>query len=892
MLKIFIPLYFLFMATASFSFSQSVSFGRLTCENAENPEVIDTLVPRLGWQLASSGKDVVQSAYELELRKADDPPVAVPVFSSGKVLSSQSQLVPIPEGLLKKGVKYLWRVRVWDGAGKESGWSEYVSFRTEPESTAADWIGAIRTEDARIPKGKTGIPADAWQKVDPLSKRSILLRKEFAPEKEIREAVLYISGLGHYELTLNGKKVGDSEFAPLWSEYGKTIYYNVYDVGGLLKSGRNALGVMLGNGFYNVQAGRYTKLLGSYGAPTLWMKLMITYEDGTRQEVRSGSDWKYSLGPVVFNCIYGGEDYDASLEQSGWDTPGFDDSKWLPVVRQTPPDGKLVPQTAPACRLARTYPLKSATKLAEGNYIMDMGQNLSGYPRIKVKGKKGQTVKLIPGEKLDEKGRPDQRGTGAGHYFSYTLKGDPEGEAWQPRFNFYGYRYLEVQGASYGESAGNDLPELLEVESCFVYNSLPERSSFSCSNHIFTESHNLLIMNAMRSNIHAVITDCPHREKLGWLAEPQVNAPGLFTNFDMSRYMPKVAQDMADAQRENGLVPDIVPEYVIFDGPFVDSPEWGIASLILPMAYYEYYGDKSLIEKCYPMMKRYVDYLATTAKDHILSHGLGDWLAYGEPGNPQYKPTPIPVCATSHYLYAARLMSRAAQILERMEDFLTYSTLEHKITEAYNKAFFDPATNNYSIGDQYSNAIALYLEIVPEGHEEAVAENLCRDIKRTGCKFTVGDIGNRYLFRVLSLIDQDELAFQMFNSEEAPGYGHQLKCGMTTMTEAWRPQDSPSLNHLAMSPIEEWYFKTLAGINSLSPGMQHLYFKPVPVGDLKWLKASHETLYGKVSVEWKREGEKFSFKAILPVNCDAIVILPDGSARKVGSGEHDFQVSL
>jgi alpha-L-rhamnosidase len=856
-----------------------------------------------GWQILSDKNDIHQTAYQIELYSELSPDKKI--WDSGKVISNQSQGVkPEFDKLVKPGIKYQWRVRVWDNNDNVSNWSEMCYFRYPPKNIEnnANWIGAIRRENSNIPTGRTyhglSISSEAgkkWQETHPLSKRSIYLRREFNNDKKVKDAIIYISGLGHYELTLNGEKLGESQFDPMWSDYDKTIYYNSFDVTNLLED-NNAIGVLLGNGFYNQQGGRYVKMQVSFGPPTLFFKMNITYEDGTIKEIVSDKSWKYSLSPIVFNDMYGGEDYDARLEQKGWDNYNFDDSHWMPVVVQEAPKGKLTPQTTYPIKSMEKFPAESVKRVSN-SYVYDMGQNLSGFPNIKVKGNKGDKIRLILGENIYEDGSVNQSQSGSPYYFEYILKGGEE-EIWQPRFSFYGYRYIQVDGAkppkdseiSVNINDERDIPEILNIESLFVYNSNPQTSTFNCSNEIFNNTHRLIV-NAMKSNMQAVFTDCPHREKLGWLEQVHLNGPGLFYNFDLTTFAPKIMQDIRDSQLPNGLVPDIAPEYVIFEGGFRDSPEWGSTSVILPFMYYQFYGDNSLIIEYYDVMKRYVDYLTSTADNHIVSHGLGDWCDYREdkPYGVSHN-TPVPLSATTHYYMVVDYLLQAAEITGNEEDIIHYTKLRSNVKDAFNKKFFDVDNMYYGTGSQASNAMPLFAGLVDSQNREAVLNNLVKNIEERGFRLSTGDVGNRYLFQTLADNGLNEIMYKMHNHEEVPGYGFQLQFGATTLTELWDPRAGASWNHFMMGQIEEWFFKSLAGIRSEeNSGFKEIIIAPKPVGDLKFVEASYETLYGKIMVDWKKQDGVFTLNVSVPVNCTAKIYMPNETGYKtVGSGNYTF----
>lgn len=900
---------------------QAIEVTKLSCEMVNSPLAISNSQPRFGWQMKSNQQGSMQSAYEIEIHSVKNG-IRQTVWNKGKIESTQSQLIKYTEPALAPLVKYLWRVRVWDEKDKVSAWSDESEFRLAPEHTFlnAQWIGAIRADSARIPAGKRffswemGKPEykAIWRNIDTLSQKSIYLRKSFMAEKKITDATAYVCGLGHYEFTLNGTKVGDGEFLPFWSDYDKTVYFNTFDLTPLMRKGENVAGILLGNGFFNEQGKRYNKLKVSFGAPTLFFKMVINYSDGSSKEISSDETWKYSLSPVVFNSIYGGEDYDARMEQKGWDKPGFKDSGWKPVVMQAAPKGKLTPQLAAPVKIMERYGIKSVKRLSAQEvdsasiktkrkidpsaFVLDMGQNLSGFPEITVRGKKGDKITLVVAEALTDQGAANQNQTGRQHYYQYTLKGDGN-ETWHPRFSYYGFRYIQVEGAVLkGQKNPKNLPLLKEINSCFVYNSAPLVSTFESSNTIFNNAHRL-IGKAVDSNMQAIFTDCPHREKLGWLEEVHLNGPVLMYNYNLAAFMPKVMQDIADAQQPNGMVPTIAPMYNIFGtekgfDEFGDSPEWGSTLNILPWMYFDFYGDSSLIVNYYPNMRRYVDYLTTRAENHILSFGLGDWYDYGNFRAGYSRNTPVPLVATSYYYHDLTLLVKAAKMVGNKYDETFYQQLADEVRAAINSKFFNAETKQYGTGSQTANSLAVYMNIVEPKYRAEVLENLVKDIKAHGNRLTTGDIGNRYLFQTLATNDLNELMYTMHNHEEAPGYGFQLKFGATTLTEQWDPRMGSSWNHLMMGQIDEWFFASLAGIQTqpTMPGFQHLVIRPEVVGDLKFVKSSYETFYGKVSVDWKLEGEVFTLNVSIPVNSTAQVFLPgDKVAKEVKSGSYSFQ---
>ena len=739
----------------------------------------------------------------------------------------------------------------------------------------AQWIGAITREQAHIPEGRHYNGAvlkeskELWAKADTLSRRSIILRRSFKPWKAIKKAELRICGLGFYELTINNQKVGDAEFAPLWSDYDKSIFYNLYDVTDYLKQDYNEIRVLLGNGFYNEQGGRYHKLRISFGPPTLRFFLYVIYEDGLRERLLSDENWEWSPSPIVFNSIYGGEDYDARIEPA----------EWRPVVIQKAPKGLLRKQIAAPVKLMERYPVKKTLR-KDSILVYDMGQNLAGYPEITVKGKRGQYLKITPAETLTPEKLCNQKQTGRPHYYTYILKGEGK-ETWHPRFSYYSFRYLQIEG---------DIEVLKDIQSCFIYNSAQRIGAFECSNPLINDTHRL-IDRAIRSNWQAVWTDCPSREKLGWLEQDWLNGEALVYNYDARSMIEQTMQNIADAQHEDGSMPEIAPEYTTFAGswakPFLESPEWGGAIIALPMLYWQHYGDLSLARNYYEPMKRYVKYLASQDSAYILKMGLGDWYDYG-PGRAGFSQnTPMPLVATAHYYQWVCYMYVLAKHLGYKDEANSFNLHAENIRQAFNHEFYDAQHKVYGTGSQASMALPLYLKLVPEKDYDAVLQNLIKDIHQHGDRLTTGDVGNRYLFYTLAQNGHRELLYKMLNHYDVPGYGYQIKKGQTTLTEQWNPDHGASMNHFMMAHIENLLIPDLLGIQRHGDLIE---IAPHPVGDLTWCKGSTMSAFGTVSVSWKIKKDMFLMDIEIPTGGFADVYMPfSDHAETVHEGHHHFE---
>ena len=742
----------------------------------------------------------------------------------------------------------------------------------------AQWIGAITRQQAHIPEGRYYQGAvlkeskSLWAKADTLSRRSIILRRSFKPWKTIKKAELRICGLGFYELTINNKKVGDAEFAPLWSDYDKSIFYNLYDVTSYLQLGDNEIRVLLGNGFYNEQGGRYHKLRISFGPPTLKFFLYVIYEDGMRERLLSDENWEWTPSPIVFNSIYGGEDYDARIEPTDW----------KPVVIQEAPKGLLRKQIAKPVKIMEQFPVKKTLR-KDSLMVLDMGQNLAGYPEITVSGKPGQYLKITPAETLTPEGLCNQKQTGRPHYYTYILKGEGK-ETWHPRFSYYSYRYLQIEG---------DIKVLKDIKSCFIYNSALRIGEFECSNPLINDTHKL-IDRAIRSNWQAVWTDCPAREKLGWLEQDWLNGEALVYNYDAQSMIEQTMQNIVDAQHEDGSMPEIAPEYTQFTGswakPFQESPEWGGAIIALPMLYWQHYGDLSLAREYYEPMKRYINYLASQDSAYILKMGLGDWYDYG-PGRAGFSQnTPMPLVATAHYYQWMCYMYVLAKQLGKRDEAYAFNQRAENIRQAFNREFYDAKRKTYGTGSQCSLALPLYLKLVPEKDYQAVLQNLIKDIHQHGDRLTTGDVGNRYLFYTLAKNGYRELLYKMLNHYDVPGYGYQIKKGQTTLTEQWNPDHGASMNHFMMAHIENLLIPDLLGIQRNGDLIE---IAPHPVGDLTWCKGSTMSAQGKVSVSWKIKKDKFIMDIDIPEGGFADVYMPySDRAESIQGGHHHFEESV
>ena len=709
----------------------------------------------------------------------------------------------------------------------------------------------------------------------------IQLRKEFALDKDVKRAVAYVCGLGHYELRLNGHKVGDRVLDPGWTNYRKRCLYTAYDVTDRLTRGPNAVGVMLGNGMYNVPGGRYVKFSGTFGTPKMILHLFVEYADGTSATVVSDGSWTWAPSPVVFTCVYGGEDYDARKEMPGWDKAGFNAAAFKPVVAVDGPGGRLSAQAAPPIKVMQAFKAVKVTQPKPGIAVYDFGQNCASMPKLTVKGPSGASVRLTPGELLSGDGLVSQGSCGGPAYYTYTLKGEGA-ETWTPRFFYYGSRYLQVETSGHETNAA---PEIVELTSQFAHSSAKSAGTFTCASPLVNRIHEL-INAAIKSNLQSVLTDCPHREKLGWLECTHLLADCVMYNYDLPTFYAKIASDMAEAQLESGMVPDIAPEYTVFGGGFRDSPEWGSAYVIAPWQTYQMYGDRTLLERHYEGMKRYAAYLKSTAKDNIVSHGLGDWYDVGPGGPGESKLTSKGLTSTAVYYQDLVILKDTAALLGKADEARQFEEQARAVKEAFNTKFFNAEKNQYDRNSQTANAMPLTLGLVPDERRGAVLDGLVAQIRAGGNRVTAGDVGFHYLVRALSEGGQGDVLYDMLVRDDGPGYAYQLKKGATSLTEAWDTNPGSSQNHCMLGHIEAWFYRGLGGIacDPSGPGFKRIIIRPQIAGDLGSADVAYDSPYGRIASTWKREGGTLTLKVTIPVNATATVFVPAKDAASVTEG--------
>ncbi|HET7102931.1 MAG TPA: family 78 glycoside hydrolase catalytic domain [Terracidiphilus sp.] len=836
----------------------------LRCDHQTSPLAVADGHPELSWTLEAASPalhGVAQSAYQIQVFKDSRVPSSSksPLWDSGIVRSGVTSGIGYDGPALMALQEYVWKVRVWDGQGHATAWSDPARWTQAPDWRAR-WIAEDQAESG------------------PGSARMPLFRKGFTVGSRVQRAILYASGLGQDELRLNGRKVGNDELTPGWSDYRKTVYYDTYDVTALLRPGSNVLGVMLGNGMYRVlrTPGRYTKFVGSFGPPECALLLHLELAGGASVDISTDATWKSTPGPITFSSTYGGEDYDARLAPAGWDSPGYNDADWHPVKLVDGPGGALRPELAPPIRVMHTYLPVKVTHPSAGVAVYDLGQNFAGWPEITVQGVAGAEVKLIPGELLNPDGTVSQRSSGSPQWFTYTLRGTGV-ESWHPRFSYYGFRYVQVETPDHGSA--QDPVRIVSLLGQAVHTSSPPTGSFTSSDVLLNRIHTL-ILRAIENNAVSLFTDCPHREKLGWLEETHLLASAMLYDFDFARLYAATARNIADAQAasgpEAGRVPEIAPQYVVFgvdNGAFDDSPEWGSAAVLAPWYVYQRYGDRRFLAAQLDVMRRYVAYLGTRAHNGIIAYGLGDWFDIG-PGEPgMSKLTTAGVTATAIYYQDIKVLEAVTALLGRMDESREYARLAASERDAFNARFFDAARHRYDRGSQTAQAMPLVLGLVPEGEHRNVLEALVSDIHNHHDHVTAGDVGFHYVVEALLDGGRSDVLLAMLNRTDAPSYGYQLAQGATSLTEAWDANPSSSQDHFMLGHAEEWFYRGLGGINVdlAADGDKRLVVRPAAVKGITSVDCSYRSSLGLIGSNWRRTEDGVTYDITIPVNATATI---------------------
>ncbi len=823
----------LFPLLSALALAASVSAGPLApsgllCEYMKNPMGVDVAQPRFFWTLQHTARGEKQTAYQIMVE---------PGWDSGKIASTESNQVVYNGPALRSGATYHWKVRYWDKQGIASPWSSSASFDTgllSPSEWKAKWIGGGNQ-----------------------------LRKQFdLPAKPVR-ARAYVTGLGYYELHVNGHKVGNHVLDPGWTTWHKRVLYAVYDVTPLLTKGSNAVGMMLGQGWFKNRIGL--------------LQMKIELEGGRQVEILSDGTWKATDGPIVADSLYNGETYDARRETPGWDRGSYDDSAWKPAQLAEAPKGVLSTQTMPPIRVTGDIQPLKITSPKPGMFVYDMGQNFSGVVRLKVRGPRGATVRLRHAELLYDDGTLNVENLRAARATdSYTLRGDGEEEVYQPRFTYHGFRYVELTGYP-------GTPKLDTILGRRVHSDVKPTGGFACSKPILNQLQRIIVWG-IQSNLESVPTDCNQRdERMGWMADAHLYSESAMMNYDMPALYSNFVRDIRDNQETHpdGSVSDTVPHERFVSGPA--DPAWGSAYPLFVWYLYERYGDRRLLAENFDGIRKWADSLKAKSEGNILNfYKYADWVPVERtPGN---------LVSTFYYCWSADIVAQAAEVLGKTAEAAEYKKLGEDIRAAFHKKFYNPEIGAYGNGSQTSQVLPLFLNMVPKEGSRSMGYLKNDIVYMKNTHLYTGIIGTKYAMPLLTRSNAPDLAYELATQTTYPSWGYMIENGATTLWELWQNKTGPSMNshnHPMFGGVGAWMYEALAGINydDKAPGYRHISFRPQMVRDLNWASGSIDTPRGVVASSWSRQPGVINLTVDIPVGSDAEVVLPKLGLTEAGVTE-------
>ncbi len=864
-------------------FSASAQVHDLSCEHLTNPLGIDAANPRLSWQTSSP-----QSSWQI-IVGTDSVSVAHGqgnAWSSARQTGGQ-QLAIYSGQSLKPFTKYFWLINSWNTKGQLSK-SRVATFETGM-MTQSNWKGAWIT-DTRDIKRK---PAAYFRKTFSTGTQINGAQTSGAQTSgtHIRSARAYIAAAGLYELYINGKKVGDHVLDPMYTRFDRRNLYVTYDVTNLINNGPNALGVLLGNGWYNLQSTAvwYFDKAPWRARPSFCMDLRITYDDGHTETISSNEDWKTALSPIVFNSIYTAEHYDARKELPGWNTTNYNDSAWKGVEYTPTPSQNIVAEAMVPIKHEERIPAIAVQKFSDTDYVFDLGRNIAGVSQIQLQGPKGTIVKLKHGERLYANGHVDQSNIDV-HYRPtddtdpfqvdiYTLKGG-EPESFMARFGYKGFQYIEVTSSQPIQLDKNSLVGF------FMHSDVKPVGTIETSDRVVNKIW-WATNNSYLSNLFGYPTDCPQREKNGWTGDAQIAVETGLYNFDAITVYEKWLADLRDEQQPNGVLPSIVPT----DGwgyEWGNGPDWTSAIAVIPWQVYLFYGDSKILKDSYENIKRYVDHIHQLYPEGLCSWGLGDWV-------PVKSKASVELTSTAYYYADVNILAKAAKLFNKQEDYKTYSQLAENIKTAFNKKYLNEGTGIYNTGIQTEQSVPLFWGLAPENLKGKIAAVLAQRVIADGTKLDVGLLGTKAILNALSENGYADLAYKLASSRKLPSWGWWIINGATTLYENW-PIDAASdisRNHIMFGEIGAWFYKGLGGIfpDPAAPGFKHIILKPNVVEGLDHFSATHESPYGWIKSAWKREGKKVHFTVTIPPGSTATleIKLPSQTIKQeLSEGTKDF----
>ncbi|HEX4749441.1 MAG TPA: family 78 glycoside hydrolase catalytic domain [Bryobacteraceae bacterium] len=817
--------------SASLSFAGPLAPTQLRCEYLKNPEAVDVAAPRFSWLLNHTDRAQKQTAYQVQVSKKAD--FAGPLtWDSEKTVSASSVQVEYKGVPLTSDADYYWRVRYWDAQGNEGPWSARAQFSTglfQPSDWRAKWIA-----------GGTAF------------------RRGFDIEKQVKRARVFVAAAGYYELSLNGKKVGDHVLDPAWTDYNKRILYSTYDVTNDLHRGRNAAAALLGRGWYGKAYNPTPKFI---------CQIQGEYTDGKHFEIVTDATWQVLKSPIVMNDVYDGETYDARLEVADWDSTAFNehDASTVPATVADIPNVILSSQMMPAIKVVDTMVPHKMYESSPGVYVFDFEQNFSGWVKLKVQGAAGTKVRIRYAEIADPDGRIRVDNLRAARATdTYILRGDSNGEEYEPRFTYHGFRYAEVSGYP-------GVPTLTAIRGSEVHTAVESTGNLVTSSALLNQIQSMFLWS-IKTNLASVPTDCDQRdERLGWMGDAHLSAETAIMNFDMAAFYTNFLRDIRDAQGSEGEVPNIVPYIKQFNPSRVGDPSWGLAYPLIAEYMFENYGDRRVLAENYAGLKAWADFLTKHAPDGVMDYSyFGDWVAID--------PTPKLLCATWAYIKALEVIVMAANVLDRPEDAKHYGDLIAAARQGFNKRFRN-ADGTYATGSQAAQVLALDAHVMPGRDEGDTLSRLLDDVNYYhNVHLTTGILGTKYLFPTLASRGESDLAYEVLTQTDYPSFGFMLEHGATTLWELWQERTGPEMNshnhHMFASP-GTFLYNILAGINRVGNGGEtDIRIQPQLVHGLEWVSASTNNIHGKITSSWHRSGSGYMLNVTVPVGSKATVYLP------------------
>lgn len=850
----------------------------LKCEHLFRPIGIDMQDPRLSWRMHDSRRGAVQTAYRVLV---DTDSLALindkgSIWDTGK-RNGSDRLVSFSGNKLNPFTIYYWKVISYDLNGEPQP-SEIATFET-------GMLGIAQWQGSWISDNK-----DIHYKPAPY------FRKEFSLKKQIKSARAYVASAGLFEMSINGERVGDHFLDPMYTRYDRRILYVTHDVTKHLQSGENAVGLILGNGWYNHQSLAVWDFHHApwRGRPTFCLNLRIFYTDGSTETIVSERDWKTSSGPIVSNSIYTGEHYDARLEQAGWDKPNFDDSKWQGVRYRSAPSNNIVAQQMNPIRLIKEYKAVKVTKHDAQTYLFDMGQNMAGISKIKVKGPAGTVVKLAHGERLAENGRLDLSNIDV-YYLGdkekdpfqtdiLILSGEKEDE-FMPKFNYKGFRYIEVTSSE---------PIMLDdshISAYFVHSDVAQKGFVHTSSALVNDLWRIT-NNAYLSNLMGYPTDCPQREKNGWTGDGHLAIETALYNYDGITVYEKWLADHRDEQQPNGVLPDIIPTGGWGYGT-ANGLDWTSTIAIIPWEVYQYYGDSRLLRDCYENIKRYVDCVDRISVNGLTTFGRGDWVPVKSTSN-------LELTSSVYFYVDAKILTQAARLFGNKDDYNKYWALSEKIKQAINAKYLDREKGIYASGTQTELSVPLYWGVVPDEFKAQVAANLNQKVVETNFHLDVGVLGAKALLNALNNNGYSESAYKVAVQDTYPSWGWWAVNGATTLLENWDLDAKRDIsdNHMMFGEIGGWFFKSIGGIlpDPAQPGFKHIILKPIFPEGLAHSEVAHDSPYGQIVSKGTRNKKKIIYDVTIPPNTTATFYAPDNvkgeREMKLPAGKHQLKMEL